>query len=296
MWLCRSASICSLSIRDRFEVSTQADRDITQLDQGRDQLSAEDERAAGRRGRAAAFGADDGASTGHGSSSDSTTKWGRQGGGRMGVAAGNEEGTGGAIAEGSGDSRWRGGFSNSVQSEASLDSDWTANDDWLDALGLGVGPSPDEAAPAGADRGLEDAATATLAGVSAASGTSAEDHSEQLAGASGAEQSSAADRNRGEEGTGSDNGWFFDGSRVAAAVADPAQTRQGEERLSDRRKAAVNGSGGGFESQRARGADDQGWRGTDGRRGRGRRSADGAHRDLSICKTASTVPQGCYFP
>ncbi len=205
----------------------------------------------------------------------------------MGVGAGHEDAVSEAVADGSGDAQWRGGFNNRAQPEASPDADWTANDDWLDALGLGVGPSLDEAAPADAAHGSEDARPASSAEGSAVFGTSAGDLSKQPAGgsASGAAQGTAADSNRGEEGGGGEDGWFFDGSRAAAAAvtADPAAARQSDERRSDRRKAAVGGSGE-FASQRARDADNRGGWGADGRSGGGRRDADGVDGDTQHCK------------
>ena len=204
----------------------------------------------------------------------------------MGIGAGGHDSTGAAAAHGSADSRWRGGFNNRAQPEASPDADWTANDDWLDALGLGIGPSISETAPAGTDRGSEDAPPASSAGESALSEMSAEDLSGQPAGGSAgdAAQGTAADSDHGEGGGGGEGGWFFDGSRAADAVtADPALARQSDERRSDRRKAAVGGSGG-FASQRARDADGRGGWGVDVSRNRGRRDADGAHSMISIAQ------------
>ena len=152
----------------------------------------------------------------------------------------------------------------------SADAHWTANDDWLDALGLGWGPSRgtsrtpfDRAARSGAfsevDRATQQAGSEGLTGRDA-----------ETSGAGTEGESSPRVSSNGGGSGGSDDRWFFDGSArgQAAVVADPARAREGTEQKSDRRKAANSGSAGGWGSQRGRGRDNRGSRG-------GRRGADG---------------------
>ena len=144
--------------------------------------------------------------------------------------------------------------------ERSSDADWTANDDWLDALGLGWGPSrTEETSPAPDPLAAGDSAAAE-SGRDSAPGYPGQ------AGPGDLTLGSAGERGGGPHGGrstsfssnsgGGGDDWFFDGTAGgrAAVVADPARVREGTEQKSDRRKAA-NSSAGGWGSQRGRGRD-----------------------------------------
>ena len=193
-------------------------------------------------------------SSGRGGSGDST-------------AAGTAPGMGDAI--GSGASQLRGGWNEAAAgSGRPSDADWTANDDWLDALGLGRGPSKTEDEASSARTAADDANASASSGVMEP-GLLAQSGSEILGGDSRQGESSTDASSNG----GRDDDWFFDGmTRGQAAVfADPTRAREGTEQTSDRRKAANSGgAAGGWGLQRGRGRDGRGWRG-------GRRGADGVH-------------------
>ena len=295
-WLRRTSLVvtCTSSLRDPLACS-QADRsDITQLDRGRNQPSTADDRNPGRSNqrsrRADLYSEDDISMAGIARSDEGSPGWGARGR-RMGFGAGSGEAASvpdAAVAGGSdtggGGSEQQIKASNRAQPEPSSAAHWTANDDWLDALGLGIGPSRDEATAADAHGSAGSGMPASSAWDSAALGSLTQDLAEQRA-ANNSElwDVRTSEQQRGGGGGGSsEDGWFFNGSsRAAAAVADPTRTRQDDEQRSDRRKAAnKDGAGGGFASQRARDADDRsGWRGANGRGSRGRRG--GAETMLS---------------